>query len=61
MASQDIANGEGVAILDPHGETIEHVLNRIPENRIEDVIYVDPSDTENPVGLNLLELSDPSQ
>ena len=61
MASQDIAGGEGVAILDPHGETIEQVLERIPENRIEDVIYIDPSDTENPVGLNLLEMDDPSQ
>ncbi|MFC1700242.1 type IV secretory system conjugative DNA transfer family protein [Patescibacteria group bacterium] len=61
MASQDIAKGEGVAILDPHGETIEQVLERIPENRIEDVIYIDPSDTESPVGLNLLELDDPSQ
>jgi hypothetical protein len=61
MASQDIARGEGVAILDPHGETIEQVLERIPENRIEDVVYIDPSDTENPVGLNLLELDDPSQ
>lgn len=61
MASQDIANGEGVAILDPHGETIEQVLERIPEDRIEDVIYIDPSDTENPVGLNLLELDNPSQ
>lgn len=61
MLSQDIANGEGVGILDPHGETIENVLDRIPENRLEDVIYFDPSDTENPVGLNLLEIDDPSQ
>ncbi|MBW6441858.1 type IV secretion system DNA-binding domain-containing protein, partial [Patescibacteria group bacterium] len=61
MLSQDIANGEGVAILDPHGETIENVLDRIPDNRIEDVIYFDPSDTENPVGLNLLEIEDPSE
>jgi hypothetical protein len=61
MLSQDIANGEGVGILDPHGETIEKVLERIPENRMEDVIYFDPSDTENPVGLNLLEIEDQSE
>ena len=61
MMSQDIANGEGVAILDPHGETIENILDRIPDDRIDDVIYLDPSDTEYPVGLNLLEIDDPSQ
>ena len=61
MISQDIANGFGVGVLDPHGETIDKVLERIPENRVDDVIYFDPSDTEMPVGLNLLELSDISQ
>lgn len=61
MLSQDIANGEGAAILDPHGETIENILDRIPDNRIEDVIYMDPSDTEFPVALNLMEIDDPSQ
>ncbi|GIW69710.1 MAG: hypothetical protein KatS3mg101_0457 [Patescibacteria group bacterium] len=47
-------------VLDPHGETIEKVLDRIPDNRVEDVIYFDPSDTELPIGLNLLEIDDPS-
>jgi len=61
MISQDIANGQGVAVLDPHGETIERVLERIPDNRIEDVIYFDPSDVDRPIGLNLLEIDDPSQ
>lgn len=61
MLSQDIANGEGAAILDPHGETIENILDRIPDNRVEDVIYMDPSDTDFPVALNLLEIDDPSQ
>ena len=61
MLAQDIANGEGVGVLDPHGETIENVLDRIPESRMEDVIYFDPSDTENPVGLNLLEIDNQSQ
>ena len=61
MLSQDIANGQGAAILDPHGETIENILDRIPDNRVEDVIYMDPSDTEFPVALNLLEIEDQSQ
>jgi len=61
MISQDIQNGEGVGVLDPHGETIERVLERIPDNRVDDVIYFDPSDTERPMGLNLLEMDDPSQ
>ncbi|MBU1970501.1 DUF87 domain-containing protein, partial [Patescibacteria group bacterium] len=61
MISQDIANGFGVGVLDPHGETIDKVLERIPPERVDDVIYFDPSDTEMPVGLNLLEMSDLSQ
>lgn len=61
MISQDIANGFGVGVLDPHGETIDKILDRIPSNRVEDVIYFDPADTERPLGLNLLELTDMSQ
>lgn len=60
MVAQDIAAGAGVGVLDPHGETIEKILDRIPDDRVEDVIYFDPSDTELPVGLNLLETDDPS-
>lgn len=55
MAIQDIVNGEGVCIVDPHGDLIEYVLNFIPPNRAEDVIIFDPSDTKRPVGLNMLE------
>jgi hypothetical protein len=61
MISQDIANGAGVGVLDPHGELIEKVLEYIPEDRVDDVIYFDPSDWEKPVGLNLLEINDPTQ
>ena len=61
MISQDIANGFGVGVLDPHGETIDRVLEYIPDHRIKDVIYFDPSDVEKPVGLNLLEMEDMSQ
>lgn len=61
MISQDIMNGAGVGVLDPHGETIDRVMERIPDHRVEDVIYFDPSDTEHPMGLNMLEMEDPSQ
>ena len=55
MIIQDIMNGEGVCYIDPHGTDIEDILNVIPENRIQDVIYFDPSDTDRPMGLNMLE------
>jgi hypothetical protein len=52
---QDIKNGKGLAVFDPHGELVENVLSKIPKERAEDVIFFDPSDTERPMGLNLLE------
>jgi hypothetical protein len=55
MAIQDIQNGKGVCIVDPHGEFVEHVLPHIPPERADDVIIFDPSDTKRPVGLNMLE------
>lgn len=54
MILQDIENGEGVAVLDPHGDLIDEVLGRIPERRSGDVVLVDPSDEAHPVGLNIL-------
>ncbi len=61
MALQDILKGEGVAVLDPHGDMIEWLLGHIPKNRIDDVVMFDPSDLERPVGLNMLEVKDPAQ
>jgi type IV secretion system coupling TraD/TrwB family protein len=55
LISQDIASGRGVGILDPHGDLIEEILGRIPEERQEDVILFDPSDTGQPVAWNILE------
>jgi hypothetical protein len=55
MIEQDIKNGQGVAILDPHGDLIEKVLSLIPQERAEDVILCDPSDLERPLSLNMLE------
>ncbi len=57
MAMQDIKNGEGVAIIDPHGDLIEDLLQMIPPERSEDVILFDPSDTSRPMGLNMLDAS----
>ena len=54
LISQDIANGEGLALLDPHGDLIDQVLVRVPAQRLQDVILLDPSDTEFPVGFNIL-------
>lgn len=51
---QDIRQGEGLAVLDPHGDLIDELLGRIPEARWDDVILVDPSDEEYPVGFNVL-------
>jgi CxxC-x17-CxxC domain-containing protein len=55
MAIQDIHNGSGVAIIDPHGEFAEECLKAVPENRINDVIYFNPADTEYPIAMNVME------
>lgn len=55
MALQDIAAGDGVAVLDPHGDLVEDLLARIPEDRIDDVVLLDPADPVAVVGVNLLE------
>lgn len=54
---QDMQNGKGVAVLDPHGDMAETILRHVPENRIKDVIYLNPDDLEYPFALNLLELT----
>ncbi len=55
MAIQDIVNGEGVCVIDPHGDLISDILERIPPERAEDVILFAPADIERPLALNLLE------
>ncbi len=59
MIVQDIANGEGVCVVDPHGELVEGVLEKIPKERMKDVIYFNPADTDFQIGFNVLEISDP--
>jgi len=55
MAYQDIINGEGLAFIDPHGETVEDLLAMVPKERAEDVVYFNPSDYDRPMGINILE------
>lgn len=55
MARQDIINGEGVCVIDPHGDLIEDILHYIPKERAKDVIIFDPADQSRPMGLNMLE------
>lgn len=55
MIKQDMENGEGVALIDPHGDLAEKILGLIPASRAEDVIYFNPGDSERPLGLNMLE------
>jgi len=55
MAIQDIQNGEGVCVLDPNGDLIQDILDRIPPERADDVIVFSPGDLERPLALNLLE------
>src|ERR1035437_6107630 len=54
LIRQDIEQGDGVAVLDPHGDLVDKVLGIIPQDRIGDVVLVDPSDTEYPIGFNIL-------
>ncbi len=55
MIRQDMENGEGVGVIDPHGDLIEDTLANVPESRFDDVVLFEPFDTENPAGLNMLE------
>lgn len=61
MAIQDIKNGEGVCIVDPHGDFVEDVLQYIPKNRADDVILFEPFDIDRPIGLNMLEVKGAEQ
>jgi len=55
MVIQEIRNGCGVGFVDPHGEAAEEILNFIPEERIKDVVYLNPADIENPIAFNIME------
>jgi hypothetical protein len=55
LAIQDIQNGEGITFIDPHGSTAEKLLDFVPQDRIQDVIYFAPFDTDYPIGFNVME------
>src|SRR5574343_1220996 len=55
MIRQDILNGDGVCMIDPHGSDIADVLSYVPKERLEDLVYFDPSHTDRPMALNMLE------
>ncbi len=58
MVIQDIRNGHGVAFLDPHGDSVQKILNCVPSSRVNDVIYFNPADLEHPIAFNILEAVD---
>jgi len=59
MVLDDLKEGRGAAVVDPHGDFIEFILDRVPSYRINDVLLFDPSDFDYPIGFNLLENVDP--
>jgi hypothetical protein len=61
MILQDIANGKGVCAVDPHGEFVEDILQLMPPERADDVIYFNPSDLDRPMGLNMMEADSEEQ
>ncbi len=61
MAIQDVRNGEGLCVIDPHGDLIQDILKHVPKSRAEDVILFEPFNTDRPVGLNMLEVSGEEQ
>jgi len=61
MIMQDIESGRGLAVVDPHGDLVDDILARFPKYRAEDLILVDPSDVDRPVGMNILESGTPGE
>src|SRR5881397_3408909 len=61
LVRQDLAGGEGLALLDPHGDLVERVLAAVPEPRRHDLIYFNVPDVERPLGFNPLERVPPEK
>lgn len=55
MIEQDLVLGNGLCVIEPHGDFAEHALSVVPHERVNDVVYFNPSDLEMPLGLNMLE------
>ncbi len=61
MVLHDIYSGHGVGVVDPHGDFAEKIINYIPANRINDVVYFNPADVDFPIGFNILEVKSDEQ
>ncbi len=63
LARQDLWNGDGLCVIDPHGDLVEDIISFTPKERAKDMIVFDPADYERPMGLNMLEVisTDPAQ
>jgi len=59
LIKQDLDAGEGICVIDPHGDLIDNVIENVGENRLNDVVLFDPSDSEYPVGFNILHARSP--
>ncbi|MBU4480057.1 type IV secretion system DNA-binding domain-containing protein [Patescibacteria group bacterium] len=55
MAAQDVLNGNGVCFIDPHGSAVDTLLDYVPENRVDDVVYFSPADVNFPIAFNVME------
>jgi len=60
MMIQDVQQGRGLAVIDPHGDFVEKILDFIPPHRINDVVYINPADVDYPVAFNVLEATNPA-
>lgn len=61
LAYQDMMDGKGFAFVDPHGDSAESLMSKVPKERVEDVIYFNPGDMDHPIGLNMFEFDHPDQ
>jgi hypothetical protein len=61
LAYQDMMDGRGFAFVDPHGDSVEALLGKVPKERVEDIIYFNPGDMTSPIGLNMFEFDSPDQ
>jgi CxxC-x17-CxxC domain-containing protein len=61
MAIQDIRNGKGVCFIDPHGDGAEKLIRAVPAERINDVVYFNPADSDFPLAFNILESVEPDK
>jgi len=61
LAIQDIQVGRGLAFVDPHGDPVEDLFDHIPEERVKDVVYINPADLEYPIAFNVMEQVDPDK